>query len=222
MCGRFANTEYLNIIAEYYDIDEIYSSAKPSYNVAPGNSIPSIVFCNKKRILKDFRWGLVPHWAKDPKTGYRMINARAETIGEKPGFKKALSARRCLIVAGGFFEWEKKKKGKHPVYVYLEDKKLMVMAGLHEKWVSGEKKVLETCTIITTTPNRLLEPIHNRMPVILHEQDINTWLDTENHPAEEVISLLKPFPSHEMKYHPVSDLVNSPKNNSPECIVPVD
>jgi putative SOS response-associated peptidase YedK len=222
MCGRFANTEYLNIIAEHYDIDEIYSTSEPSYNITPGNRVPAIVSGNNNRILKDFRWGLVPHWAKDPKIGYKMINARAETVAEKPSFKKAFSTRRCLVVASGFFEWEKMDDEKHPVYVYLHNSKFMIMAGLHEKWVSGEDKILETCTIITTTPNSLLEPIHNRMPVILHEQDIDIWLDAKNHPAEEVTPLLKPFPSDEMAYHHVSKLVNSPRNNSPECIASID
>ncbi len=222
MCGRFANTEHLNIIAEHYEIDEIFSTAEPSYNIAPGFSIPSIVYSSQKRIIKDFKWGLVPHWAKDPKIGYRMINARAETVAEKPGFKKAFSAGRCLVVASGFFEWEKKEKEKHPVYIYLKDKNLMVMAGLHEMWISGEEKILETCTIITTTSNTLLEPIHNRMPVIIHEKDMDIWLNTANHPVEEVLSLLKPYPSDKMNFHYVSSLVNSPKHNSPDCIAPVD
>lgn len=222
MCGRFANTEHLNIIAEHYEIDEIYSTVKPSYNVAPGDPVVSIVYNKKSKILKDFIWGLVPGWAKDPKIGYKMINARAETVAEITGFKKSFSARRCLVIASGFYEWEKKENGKHPVYIYLKNKNLMIMAGLYEKWTSKEEKVLETCAIITTTPNSLLEPIHNRMPVILHEKDMNTWLDTENHPGKKVLPLLKPYPADEMRYHHVSALVNSPRNNTPQCIAPAD
>jgi putative SOS response-associated peptidase YedK len=170
-------------------------------------------------VLTQLKWGLVPSWAKDTKVGDGMINARAETVSIKPSFKDAFRKRRCIIPASGFYEWKKVRDGKQPYYFYLNDKDVFGFAGLHEEWIdklSGE--VLETCTIITTTANEVLRPVHDRMPVILHSEDYDEWLNEKVNSINSLQDLLKPYPAQEMSSHPVSKSVNVPDANSPELI----
>lgn len=165
------------------------------------------------------KWGLVPSWAKDEKIGYKMINARSEGIETKPSFRAAFKRHRCLVPTTGFYEWKKvDAKMKQPYFIRLKSGEPFAFAGLWEVWGPDN---LETFTIITTENNELIEPIHTRMPVILHEKDEAVWLDPELHDADKLKELLKPYPSEEMEMYEVSTFVNSPKNESPDCIKPI-
>ena len=220
MCGRFAQIEPISNIVRAFFIDDILTEILPSYNIAPGSKILSVVKKEGKRELVDFQWGLVPHWAKDPAIGQKMINARAETVGQKPSYRTPFKSRRCLIVASGFYEWKKDGRIKIPFYVKLSSGAPFAFAGLYETWTSPGGIELRTCTIITTEANGIMKPIHNRMPVILSHDREDKWLDISVQP-EEVLAFLAPYPADEMEAYPVSTLVNSPKNNSIECTAPV-
>ncbi|MDH3944981.1 MAG: SOS response-associated peptidase, partial [Anaerolineae bacterium] len=169
-----------------------------------------------------FTWGLVPSWSKDPKMGSRMINARAETLAEKPSFRAAYKRRRCLILADGFYEWVKKPghKTKTPHYIQLTSGQPFAFAGLWEYWQGDDGSEIKSCTIITTEPNSLIGKLHNRMPVILPPETYDLWLDPGEASREQLDPLLKAYPSEEMKHHPISTLVNSPANDVPEVILP--
>ena len=191
----------------------------PDYNIPPGVDIWAIrnkVSTGKPTIAK-LRWGLVPSWAKDPKIGYRMINARSETVAEKPAFRSAFKQRRCIIPADGFYEWKRVGKNKTPYFIHLKDNEPFAMAGLWERWTSPDGGKLDSCTILTTSPNELMQELHDRMPVILAPDAIGTWLNSESS-AANLSDLTQPFSSGKMDAYPVSTLVNSPKNNSPECL----
>jgi len=173
---------------------------------------------NGKRKLEMLHWGLIPSWAKDPEVGNKMINARAETVAEKPSYRKAFKERRCLILADGFYEWQKTDSGKQPFYIRMEDESPFAFAGLWESWQNGRK--IRSCTIITTSPNEVAAQVHNRMPVILHPEDYEMWLDPDFDERELLTTLLKPFPAEAMEAYPVSRKVNRPANNDPEVIEP--
>lgn len=166
------------------------------------------------------RWGLIPFWAKDPSVGYRMINARCETVATSGAFKHALRHRRCLIPADGFYEWKKEAGSKIPMRILLKGGEAFTFAGLWETWKSPEGQTIESCIIITCGPNELMAPIHDRMPVILPEKVEATWLDSGTEDPAQLLPLLVPYPSERMKAYRVSPLVNSPKTDSPACIVP--
>ena len=166
------------------------------------------------------KWGLIPSWAKDPKIGYKMINARAETVAEKQSFRSSFKKHRVLIPANGFYEWKKEGKSKIPFYISLKSGAPFGFAGLLSEWISPEKKQICTCTIITTGANDLLQNIHDRMPVIIKKEEEDMWLHNEED-RNVLQALLKPYPSDEMDYYAVSTMVNSPANNSPECIKPL-
>ena len=217
MCGRFSRKATLQAIVDEFEIDGVNGEIEPSYNVAPGQEV-AVILKDDTRKLGLLKWGLIPGWAKDPKIGNRMINARAETLAEKPSFKHPLRRKRCLIVADGFYEWRKEGKQKIPMYIFLKDQKPFVFAGLWDTWTSPEGKKVSTCTIITTEPNKFMEKIHNRMPVILPKEHIDLWLDREVQDEQQVLPLLKSYPEKEMDAYEVSRMVNSPKNNTPEVI----
>jgi putative SOS response-associated peptidase YedK len=164
------------------------------------------------------RWGLVPSWAKDEKIGARMINARGETVAEKPSFRSAVRDRRCLVPASGFYEWVKIKGGKQPHYIHFSDGRPFAFAGLWERWSKGEGGPLDTCTIITTTPNERIAGLHDRMPVILPPESHDEWLRPEPLAADLLQELLVPHSAEGMEAYPVSTLVNKPANDGPECI----
>lgn len=197
MCGRFVLQTDLSRIIESFDIQEITGQYRPSNNIFPGQQIVAIVHDNKNRLV-EFKRGLIPWWSKDPSIGNRMINARAETIAEKPSFRQAFKKRRCLIVADGFYEWQKIGKVKKPLYFNLKSGATFGFAGLHETWTSADKQEIHTCTIVTTAANQLIEPIHDRMPVIVPKDLEMKWIDPENQDQEELISVLKPYPPKEM------------------------
>jgi putative SOS response-associated peptidase YedK len=219
MCGRFAQADPLEILAQQFALEEVFVDLSPRYNVAPGQQV-AVILKEEKRVMVDLKWGLVPFWAKDPSIGNRMINARAETVREKPSYKNAIKKRRCLIPASGFYEWKKDGKAKVPYYFRLKSGKPFGLAGLWETWKDTDGQMLKTFTIITTEPNELAARVHNRMPVIIPENGYATWLDIAN-PPEAVQALLAPYPPDEMEAYPVSTMVNSPANDTEELVRPV-
>ncbi len=223
MCGRFTRTENEISLQQRFGFDEITGTLpEPSYNIAPSQNCPVITVEDDRRVLRVMRWGLVPEWAKDEKVGYRMINARAETVSEKPSFRTLLRARRCLVPASGFYEWRKPaKKTRIPYYFRLTGGELFSFAGLWTVRHAGKEDELHSFTIITTGANELMAPIHDRMPVILHEIEEACWLDPERGKPDDVLPFLKPFPSTEMECFRVSTYVNSYKNQGAICVEPV-
>ena len=223
MCGRFVKKSSKEELRKRFGFDDPQGVLlEPRYNIAPSQEHPVLIVEQDRRLLRMMKWGLVPHWSKDPKIGYKMINARSEGIEEKPSFRGPLKKRRCLVIADGFYEWHKPdNKTKIPYYFSLKSGEPFAFAGLWDIW-EKEDQILQTFTIITTSPNELMEPIHNRMPVILRESDEARWLDPEITDSKAVLSLLKRYPAEEMEYFKVSTIVNSPKNDVPECLIPVN
>lgn len=224
MCGRFTlavDLEDLRAAFPWLVLPEGLSRLAPRYNVAPTQPVAVVPNTGERR-LDFFVWGLIPSWADDPRIGSRMINARAETLGEKPSFRAAFRRRRCLVLANGFYEWRKEPQGsKTPMFITLKSGQPFAFAGLWETWHSPHGDELLSCTIITTTPNDLVRPIHDRMPVILPEDAYEAWLDPAERSPDELSALLGPYPAGEMAAYPVSQAVNNPANDVPECIVPV-
>jgi len=222
MCGRFTLTADVNTLQNTFPWLNVPGDLQPRYNIAPSQPI-AVVPNDGKNQLDFYVWGLIPFWAKDPSIGYRMINARSETLAEKPSFKNAFKRRRCLVLADGFYEWRKEGAGKPktPMYIQLESKETFAFAGLWENWNAPDGSQVLSCTIITTHPNTLVEKIHNRMPVILPADGYSTWLEPSEQNPEVLSELLEPYPASEMMAYPVSTSVNSPINESPDCIEPV-
>lgn len=220
MCGRYSLTENIDQLEEIFNF-EFSEEISPRYNIAPGQQILTIVSHGAKRVGKNMKWGLVPGWSKEPKVGYKMINARAERIDSKPSFKGPFKKRRTLIPSSGFYEWKKSDNGKQPYRFILKDNKPFAFAGLWETWDKGDNPLI-TCTIITTRPNAITEEVHDRMPVILHEDSYDTWLNPNFDDTEYLKSLLLPYPAQEMESFPVSTLVNSVKNNQSEIVLPIN
>jgi putative SOS response-associated peptidase YedK len=220
MCGRFTLTADLTALQERFTLEVLQGSYTPSYNIAPGQSVMVVINAEGKQAAW-CRWGLVPAWAKDPQMGHRLINARAETVADKPSFRRALRQRRCLVLADGFYEWRQRGKHKQPMYIGLHDHQPFAFAGLWEVWRDAQGAALSTCTIVTTTANTLLQPIHARMPVILPPTAEALWLDQRLGEPQQLLAVLVPYPAEEMVAYPVSSLVNAPSHNSPACIVPL-
>jgi putative SOS response-associated peptidase YedK len=197
MCGRFVLLTDLSVIVESFGIAEMACDYRTSNNISPGQQISVVVRDNKTRLVNT-SWGLVPSWAKDPSIGNKMFNARAETVAEKPSFRKSFQNRRCLIVADGFYEWQKLGKDRKPFYFSMKSGRPFGFAGLYETWMSPEREPLNTCTIITTQPNELVRSVHDRMPVIVPKDEETSWIDPVNRDQEMLLSLLKPYPSKEM------------------------
>jgi putative SOS response-associated peptidase YedK len=207
-------------MAKDFGVQEITDDLQPSFNVAPTDNV-AVVLNNGVKQLVAMRWGLVPFWATDPKIASKHINARAETLTVKPAFKDAFKRRRCLVVADGFFEWQKQGATKIPIFIHLEPERPFGFAGLYEIWTPPLGEKLVTCTIITTEANELVRPIHDRMPVILPKDAEDFWLDSAVEDHTRLLDLLQPYQASDMSAFTVSKLVNSVKNNSPECIEPV-
>jgi putative SOS response-associated peptidase YedK len=219
MCGRFALYSDPFALAKRFQA-EAPPELRPRYNVAPTQNIPIVREESGQRRFALARWGLILHWAKDTKIGYHTINARAETVAEKPAFRNAFRHRRCLIPADGFYEWQVMpgSKIKQPWFIVLRDREPMAFAGLWERWRSPEGEDLESCSIIVTDANELMRPIHDRMPVILAPADWDAWLEVDAKDAGGLQILLKPYPAQSMAAWPVSTKVNSPRNDSMECL----
>jgi putative SOS response-associated peptidase YedK len=224
MCGRFVQAQPPDWYAGFLGVDSVMTEAlKPSWNVAPTDRVYAVAEHDGQRRLGSFAWGLLPFWAKDRKAAARNINARAETVATKPAFRDSFAAKRCLIPADGFYEWEPREQGKLPHYIYSSDGRPLALAGLWASWKdpeSGER--LRTCTIVTGRPNDLVAKLHDRMPVILPEEAWSEWLDPEVSDVDRLTGLLAMVPSGGLVEHPVSTLVNKVDNNVAECVAPID
>jgi putative SOS response-associated peptidase YedK len=221
MCGRFVQFSLFPILQKEFGLkfgEEM--DLKPSWNLAPTQMVPVVVNEGGNR-LTTCRWGLIPPWSKEMAIGSRMINARAETLAEKPSFKSSFKKHRCLVVADGFYEWKKTSTGKIPTYIHMMDDSPIGLAGLYSDWTSPDGEAIRTCTIITTEPNKLIAPIHNRMPAIISPDNRDIWLDPDLQDPAALKPLLAPYPAGEMEAWEVSRAVNSPANNGPENIRPV-
>lgn len=221
MCGRFSLLTPAEDIAQQFDVT-LPEQYVPRHNIAPTQPVAAVRLHphGGERELTFFRWGLIPSWSKDPKIGSRLINARGETVAEKPSFRAAFKRRRCLIPASGFYEWQRVGDAKQPMYIYPAEGSTFGLAGLWETWRAPDGSEVDTCTILTTTPNELMNVIHNRMPVIIEPEDYSMWLDPGDRP-EDALHLLRPYPAHKMAAYPVSTVVNNPRNDTPECIAPL-
>lgn len=220
MCGRFSLTQTEDIASIFQLVGA--PSTVPRYNIAPTQPAPAVLVTpeSSSREFKLLYWGLIPSWSKDPKIGARMINARAETAAEKPSFRTALKRRRCLILADGFYEWQKRDSRKQPFYFRVGGQPF-AFAGLWEHWQSSEGDTIDSCTILTTEPNDLLRSFHDRMPVILEPKDYDRWLDPTLQDPEKLQPLLRPYDAEKMSSYPVSLEVNNPRHDSPDCIEPI-
>jgi len=216
MCGRFTLYSSLSKLKKVFDVDTVTCEIKASYNVAPGNEVYAIIRQKDNRLGK-LHWGLVPSWAKDLSGASRLINARAETLQEKPSFRKALEKRRCIIIADGFYEW----KERQPWYCTPAAGNLFGFAGLWETWKGSDKSVYHSCTIITTEASESIKEIHDRMPVILKPETIKEWLNPATLKHEKLNMILKHGHVTRIRTYPVSKFVDSPENNDSRCIKPV-
>jgi len=209
------------MIAEQFGVTVAHEIA-PRYNIAPTQPVAAVRLDEGgARQLTYFQWGLIPSWSKDPTIGSRLINARSETAAEKPSFRAAFKRRRCLIPASGFYEWQQTSDGKQPIFIRPASDDLFGLAGLWEFWRDPEGSELQTCTILTTSPNALMEPIHNRMPVIIDPADYSMWLEPGDDP-DEALHLLRPYPAAAMAAYPVSTAVNNPRHEGRELIQPLE
>lgn len=227
MCGRFALMTPTEMLVKLFDVPETavesLPPSVPRYNIAPTQPVAAIRLNeNGERDFTFFHWGLIPSWSKDIQIGSRMINARSETVTEKPSFRNAFKRRRCLIPADGFYEWQKQADGKQPMFIRPSEgaERPFALAGLWEFWSDPDGGTIQSCTILTTSPNELMAPIHNRMPVIIEPEDYDLWLNPESDP-EQGLHLLRPYPAEKMVAYPVSTLVNNPRNDAAQCIQPV-
>ncbi|MEF3304261.1 SOS response-associated peptidase [Paenibacillus sp. GYB003] len=219
MCGRYTITVSLEELMLFFSIDQPNVPFHiPRYNVAPMQMVPAILNDGERNRLGELRWGLVPVWAKDPKIGNLMINARSETITEKPAFRGLLTRKRCVIPADGFYEWKKEGSKKQPYRIVLRSRTLFGFAGLYDTWTGPNGEKISTCTVITTTPNKLMEDIHDRMPVILQPEDEEVWLDRKNQDKDFLQSILRPYDASDMYAYPVGSAVGNVRNNSPDLI----
>ena len=210
MCGRFSISKEKDEIEDRFEIHIDPAMFSKTYNAAPSQTLPIITNTAPEQ-ASFHKWGLIPHWAKDESNGNKLINARGETIAEKPSFRDAAEKRRCLVITDGFYEWQRSGGEKQPYRITLADESLFTFAGLWESWSAPDGRDVRTFTIITTEPNGLMKPIHKRMPVMLTPENERVWISDE--PLEKVLYLLKPYDEKEMNAYPVSSRVNSPKNN---------
>ena len=222
MCGRFSLVAPGEELAELFQLDEV-PQLQPRYNIAPTQPVAAVRMNpdTKRRELTHFHWGLIPFWAKDTNMAGRMINARAETAAEKPSFRAAFKYRRCIIPASGFYEWQKQNGQKQPHYIHHVDGRTLGFAGLWEHWQGADGSEIESCTILTTTPNEMMGQLHNRMPVILDPEDYGIWLQSDGQNLDELQHLLRPAPDEVLDAYPISTFVNRPQNEGPECVAPL-
>jgi len=225
MCGRFVQYSPIETFQQIFNIGTVSLEVIPNYNVTPTQKILTIIKHDNENKLEKLHWGLVPFWAKDVTIGSRMINARAETVSQKPSFRNAFRKRRCLIPVDGFYEWKGEKGNKQPYYVFIPSGEPFAFAGLWETWTdqkSDEESVYNSCTIITTGASESIREIHHRMPAILAPESHDKWLNTDIQDSIELQAIIDDDLIYDMKYYPVSTLVNSVKNNDPNCIKPID
>lgn len=222
MCGRITLSSSGRELASHFELDPRVPIPEltPRYNIAPSQDIATVRQDREgRRILSFERWGLVPHWAKEPAIGNRLINARAETLAEKPAFREALRRRRCIVPVDGFFEWSGRGLERSPYLFRRDDRVLLGIAGLYERWRGEGGEVVDSCTIVTTEANPTMCAFHDRMPAILRPESYARWLDRSVQESDEVLPLLGPCPSDWLAPHPVSTRINDPRNDDPECLV---
>lgn len=222
MCGRFTLSLPAETLMDLFQLPQV-PPLEPRYNIAPTQPVAVVRLDGEtgERRMDLLRWGLIPFWAKDPKIGSRMINARSETAAKKPAFRAAFRTRRCLVPADGFYEWQKVGAGKQPHHIRLAGGGGFGMAGLWEHWEGEDGEAIDSCAILTTEANDLLQPIHDRMPVIIDPERYDLWLEPGMADVGALESLLAPAPDDALEAHPVSTLVNSPRNEGPELVEPV-
>ncbi|CAI2717876.1 SOS response-associated peptidase [Nitrospina watsonii] len=219
MCGRYSLTKPLKTIQHHFAALPVGLFHEPRYNIAPSQTLPVVVNNGSERTLRPMRWGLLPAWAKDEKLGHKLINARAETVHEKPSFKASFRQHRCLVPTDGFYEWKQDDNGKTPHRIFMEDGALFAFAGLWSAW-RGPAGPIETFTILTTEANRPLQSLHHRMPVILMPEDYSGWLDPAA-TSPSLKALMQPLAGDKLTFHAISKTVNSPKNDLPDCQQPL-
>lgn len=217
MCGRFAQRSNPKRLAKEFKVADV-PDLEARYNIAPTQEVLGVLGSADGREMKFFKWGLIPSWAKDTSMGARLINARSETVDEKPAFREAFKKRRCIIPADGFYEWQRTAGRKQPFFFQMKDERPFGFAGLWEKWQGVGGQTIESCTILTTEANQTLSPVHDRMPVILAPDDYELWLDEDVRKRELLKDLLRPYPAKEMMSYPVGTAVNSPRNQGSELI----
>ena len=202
MCGRFVLITDLSAIARDFNVSGFSIHFSPNRNISPGQYIPAVIGSDHGNMMAAFLWGLVPFWAKDPSIGAKLINARSETLAQKPSFKNAFAKRRCLIPADGFYEWKKEGHKKIPYLFRMKSNAPFTFAGLYERWTAPDQKQLDTCTIITTAANAIVQPIHDRMPVIVPADQRQAWLSHTGSDVSRLLDILKPYPAHPMEIEP--------------------
>lgn len=224
MCGRYRLSRRKELIEEYFDSVSGEEGWTPRYNIAPTQSVPVIRQNHKQpvRELSFVRWGLIPSWAKESSVAAQMINARSETAGTKPAFRDALKYRRCIIPADGFYEWQKTGKAKQPYCFEINEGELFAFAGIWDRWNNANGNSLETCSILTTTPNDVTLPVHDRMPVILDQETYDLWLDPGMRDVNAASELLKPYDARQMRSFPISTRINHVANDDEACSTPVE
>jgi putative SOS response-associated peptidase YedK len=218
MCGRYSLATDIEDLADRFDFRATGLTYHVRFNIAPTQQVLTVTNDGSENQAQFMKWGLIPFWAKDPSIGSRMINARAETLTERPVFRQAFQKRRCLVIADGFYEWRREGKSKVPMRIILKSGEPFGFAGLWETWKSPEGESVQSCAIITTTPNEVMEPIHNRMPVILPREAERGWLDSHLSDSATLGKLLISYAADNMEAYEVSPLVNSPKNDAPDVI----
>jgi putative SOS response-associated peptidase YedK len=223
MCGRFTLTVSSEVLAEHFGLEAV-PPLEPRFNIAPTQAVAVVWVrpARQRRELAILQWGLIPSWAEDPTIGSRLINARAETVSEKPAFRVAFKYRRCLMLADGFYEWKGKGKYRQPYYFRLKDGRPFAFAGLWEHWMGADGSDIETCALITTEANPRVRSIHERMPVILRPEDYDFWLDPKPQDPRRLQELLRPYPAEAMTAYPVTPRVNSPFEDEADFITPLD
>lgn len=222
MCGRFALDTPSETLGDLFEVDAA-PSMRPRYNIAPTQPVAVVRRApagGREMLL--VHWGLIPSWSKTPEVGSRMINARSETVAEKPAFRGAFKRRRCLVPTDGFYEWQRLERGKQPYYIQMSQGAPFAFAGLWELWEGPDGTAIESCAILTTEANALVRPIHNRMPVIIDPEDYQRWLETEIPETDTLAQLMGPCPEGRLSAIPVSPWVNNPKNDDPRCLEPFE
>ena len=217
MCGRFTQRADAKSLAKAFEVTEV-PAIEARYNIAPTQDVLGIIESGDGREATFYRWGLIPSWAKDASVGARLINARSETVAEKPAFRQAFRQRRCIIPADGFYEWQRVGGRKQPFFFRMRDERPFGFAGLWERWEGEGGELLDSCTILTTGANEVLRPVYDRMPVILPPEDYELWLDADERERSLLTELLLPYPAAEMVGYPVSRLVNSTRGGGPEFL----
>lgn len=221
MCGRFTLFSSEQEIANTFGVMNEFSVGK-RFNIAPSQQILGIIQDGDSRRAGQLTWGLIPPWAKDKRIGSKMINARGETLAEKPSFKRAFQSRRCIIPTNGFYEWKKTANGKQPYFIFMKDEPIFAFAGIWEKWIDPQSsEAIFSCTVITTDANETIQPLHHRMPVILNKEAQQIWLNNEAFPQQQLQSLIQPNAADKITTYPVSTFVNSAKNEGQQCMVEV-